>query len=145
MSLYPGKKKFPYLYDSLHTIQDLEDMYEQAEDKEKKRQIRRLINERNNPQKEKSEAHEWSQKHNFALFMIGGIKGNIGAVRRDLGSLFSQRRITNGIYKRYELEYKEVLAEIFEIQKKLNSLEKKLRAISALRKQDKIDDRANRS
>lgn len=145
MYLYSGKKKFPYLYDSMHTIQDLENMYEQAEDKEKKRQIRRLINEKNNPQKEKSEAYEWAQKHNFALFMIGGIKGNIGAVHRDLGSLFSQRRITNGIYKRYELEYKEVLAEIFEIQKKLNSLEKKLRTISALRKQDKIDDRANRS
>ena len=145
MSLYSRKKKFPYLYDSMHTIQELEDMYDRTDDREKKRQIRKLINERFDPHKPKSDAYEWSQKHNFALFMLGGIKGNIGAVCRELGALFSQRRIINGVYKRYELEYKEALTEILEIQKKLNSLEKKLRAISALRKEDKIDDRANRS
>lgn len=145
MSLYSGKKKFPYLYDSLHTIQDLEDMYEQAEDKEKKRQIRRLINEKINPPKPRSEAHTWSQAHNFMLFMIKGVRGNMGAIIRRLADLRgAPGRAPNEVLKRYGAEYQEVWSELFAVQKKLLMIERKLKAISDLRKQDKIDDRANR-
>lgn len=145
MSLYSGKKKFPYLYDSMHTIQDLEDMYEQADSPEKKRQIRRLINEKINPSKPKSEAHTWSQVHNFMLFMIKGVRGNMGAVRRRLEDIGGNaKKVPNTIFKRYSAEYREVWEDIHRIQKELAALNKKLETISALRKQDKKDDRANR-
>lgn len=140
MSSYYGSKRFPYLYDASHTIEELEEMYERTDNREKKRQIRRIINERINPPKEKSDAYAWSQKHNFLLFMGGGLSGNIGSMLAAMRGLQK-----NSVYRRYSAEYREVLEAIQEAETALKRALFLLKNISALRKEDRADEKQHRA
>lgn len=140
MSSYYGSKRFPYLYDARHTIEELEEMYERTDNREKKRQIRRIINERINPPKEKSDAYAWSQKHNFLLFMGGGLSGNIGSMLAAMRGLQK-----NSIYRRYSAEYREILEAIQDVDEALKRVLFLLKNISALRKEDRADEKQHRA